>query len=73
MMLIINFILLNAFSAKSMKGEIRVFSSQSKGTLYEYFCGELFRNGILAWRVLQQNLHVVIMNGHHSETGNFQK
>ncbi|XP_057302291.1 uncharacterized protein LOC130636556 isoform X1 [Hydractinia symbiolongicarpus] len=44
---------------------------QTKPSLYSYFCGELFRQGTIAWRVLTQTESTVTMNAYHCESGDF--
>ncbi|XP_057310659.1 uncharacterized protein LOC130648621 [Hydractinia symbiolongicarpus] len=44
---------------------------QTKPSLYSYFCGELFRQRTIAWRVLTETESTVTMYAYHCESGDF--
>ena len=47
-----------------------VFST-FKESLYDYYCGELIRNGTFKWRVNTTHKKVVSVNDYDSNSGNF--
>ena len=47
------------------------FIAATKRMLYQYYASELLRHGTIAWRVASSDLHVVLMNAHNCETGDF--
>ena len=44
----------------------------SEITLYDYFCGELFRHGVIMWRLNDEFNQTVVMNDYDSNSGNMK-
>ena len=44
----------------------------SEITLYDYFCGELFRHGVIMWRLNDEFNQPVVMNDYDSNSGNMK-
>lgn len=53
------------------KNVIHDMIDTQKQSLYQYYCSELFRHGIIAWRVISDTLSIVVLNAYHCETGDF--
>ncbi|XP_065647275.1 uncharacterized protein LOC136077009 isoform X1 [Hydra vulgaris] len=46
-------------------------TSSVRLNLFQYYCGQLFNHGVLKWRIIDENIHTVLMNDYDSVTGDF--